>query len=82
MYRIYVIKQRRGGSERVAGSESATHYPAAAAAAFWSAYNDPRFDSPDYLLLLTRNGQQIAAHRFTSQPGEKDHIAPETELFL
>ncbi|EDR7342116.1 hypothetical protein QE95_003848 [Salmonella enterica subsp. salamae] len=82
MYKIYVIKQRRGGSERVAGSETTTYYPAAAIAGFWAAYNDPQFDSDSYLLLITHNHKQVAAHRFKSLPGDRDHIAPGTELAL
>ncbi|ECI6683330.1 hypothetical protein DQD89_09590 [Salmonella enterica subsp. enterica] len=82
MYKIYVIKQRRGGSERVAGSETSTHYAAAAAAAFWAAYNDPRFNSDAFLLLLTRDSKQIAAHRFMSVPGDRDYVAPGEELPL
>lgn len=80
MYKVYVIRQRRGGSERVAGSETTTHYPAAATAAFWSAYADPRFDSSEYLLLLTKDHKQLLAHRFKSAPGDRDYTAPDSEL--
>ena len=82
MYKVYVIKQRPGGSERVAGSETTTHYPAAAAAGFWAAYHDPRWQTPEHLLLLTHNHQQRAAYRFCSSPGERDYVAPDQEIKL
>ncbi|MIW33669.1 hypothetical protein B7N59_21105 [Salmonella enterica subsp. enterica] len=82
MYKIYVLKQRRGGSERVAGSESTTHYASVANAAFWAAYNDPQFNSDAYLLLVTRDHKQVAAYRFTSTPGDRDYVAPGEELPL
>ncbi|MBK4716025.1 MULTISPECIES: hypothetical protein [Tenebrionibacter/Tenebrionicola group] len=82
MYKIYVIKQRRGGSERVAGSQTSTYSPDIAIAAFRAAYSDPRWQSPEYLLLLTQSHQQRAAFRFGSSPGERDYIAPDQEILL
>ncbi|QHM73253.1 hypothetical protein C7M51_03598 [Mixta intestinalis] len=81
-YKIYVLKQRPGGSERMQGSETTTWYPDVARAAFWAAYHDSRFQSREFLLLLTSNHKQIAAYRFTSQPGERDYVAPDKELNL
>jgi hypothetical protein len=81
-YKIYVIKQRKGGSERVQGSETTTYYPDVARAAFWAAYNDPRFTTSDFLLLLTSEHKQICAYRFTSKPGDRDYIESGQEIIL
>lgn len=82
MYKIYVIKQWPGGSERQSGSETTTSYPGIAKAAFWAAYNDERFNGAEYLLLLTENHKKIAVYRFASKPGERDYIAPDEEIEL
>ncbi|CAM3946543.1 hypothetical protein PLGE761_02410 [Pluralibacter gergoviae] len=81
-YKIYVIRQRAGGSERIAGSETTTSYPDVAVAAFWAAYHDARFQTPEHLLLLTADRQQRLAFRFNSQPGQRDYVAPDQEIVL
>lgn len=74
MYRVYIIKQRKGGSEVLAGTRTQTASFAAAVAAFWELYGQP-FDST-HLLLMSRDNRQINAYRFGSQPGERDYVEP------
>lgn len=74
MYRVYVIKQRTGGSEVLPDTRTQTPSFAAAAAAFWALYGQP-FDGA-HLLLMSRDNRQINAHRYGTQPGDRDYVAP------
>lgn len=78
MYRVYVLKQRSGGSEVRSETRTATPSAAAAHAAFWALYAEV-FD-PSHLLLLTRDKRQLAAHRYQSAPGDRDHVPPGAAL--
>lgn len=78
MYRVYVIQQRKDGSEVVAETRTQTPSFDAAAAAFWSLHR-ASYDST-HLLLMSRDGKQINAYRYGSQPGERDYIAAGDEL--
>lgn len=72
MYRVYVIKQKKGGSEVLPDTRTQTASFAAATAAFWELYEHP-YDST-HLLLMSRDNRQINAYRYASQPGERDYI--------
>lgn len=78
MYRVYVVKQRTGGSEVLAHTKTSSPSHAAAKAAFWDLYEEP-FGS-DHLLLMSRDRQQINAYRYQSNPGDRDYIAPGSDL--
>jgi hypothetical protein len=72
MYRVYVIKQRKGGSEVLADTRTQTASFAAASAAFWDLYSRPL--SSDHLLLMSKDKRQTNAYRYGSQPGDRDYI--------
>lgn len=72
MYKIYVIKQRKGGSEVLLHTATHTHHFAVAQTAFWALYQEP-FDHK-HLLLMTKNGKQINAYRYQSQENERDYL--------
>ena len=82
MYKIYVLKQRRGGSERVGGSQTNSEYAAVARAGWQAAYSDPRWQTPEHLLLLTCQKEKLYVHRFGSVPGDPDYVAPDKDLIL
>ena len=72
MFKVYVVKQKRGGSEVLKDTRSATPSRAAATAAWAELYNKP-FDAR-HLLLLTENGTKIAVFRYQTQPGDPDYL--------
>ena len=78
MYRVYVLKQRSGGSEVI--SETRTSTPSIEAA--HAAFRALRAESlgADHILLLTRDKRQLAAHRFQSAPGDRDHTPLDAQL--
>ncbi|MDT4806731.1 hypothetical protein FQZ97_395670 [compost metagenome] len=78
MYRVYVLKKRRGGSEVLTATRTQTPNFEAAVAAFWALYR-AEYDS-QHLLLMSRDNRQINAYRYGSQPGELDYLDPAAEL--
>lgn len=72
MYKIYVIKQRKGGSEVLVNTRTNTHSFAVAQAAFWDLHQQP-FDNA-HLLLMTKDSKQINAYRYQSQENERDYL--------
>lgn len=78
MYRIYVIKQRKGGSEVLPSTRTQTGSFAAACAAFWELYH-AGYDH-QHLLLMSKNNKQINAYRYGSMAGERDYLAAGQEL--
>lgn len=78
MYRVYVIQQRRGGSQVISETRTQTPVFAAAEAAFWALYG-AAYDS-SHLLLMTHDNRQINAYRYGSSAGERDFIAPGSPL--
>lgn len=72
MYRVYVLKQRQGGSEVLPDTRTQTPAFPAAAAAFHALQAQP-YDA-HHLLLMSLNNKQINAYRFGSQPGERDYM--------
>lgn len=78
MYRVYVIKQRAGGSEVLAATRTQTPAFAAAAAAF-HALQAQDFDAA-HLLLMSLDNRQINAYRYGSRPGERDYLALGADL--
>lgn len=78
MYRVYVLKQRSGGSEVLSDTRTSTPSAAAAHAAFRSLCS-AQLDA-SHLLLMTRDKRQIAAYRYQSEPGDPDYISPDAPL--
>jgi len=78
MYRVYIIKQRKGGSEVLPETRTQTPSFAAAAAAFRELYALPLDNA--HLLLMTKNNKQVNAYRYGSAPGERDWLAPDASL--
>ena len=74
MFKVYVVKQRKSGSEVLKDTRSATPSRAAALAAWSELYARP-FDA-HHLLLLTEDGTKLAVHRFQAQPGDPEYLPP------
>lgn len=74
MFKVYVVKQKRSGSEVLKDTRSATPSRAAALAAWADLYARP-FDSR-HLLLLTEDGAKLAVHRYQAKPGDPDYLPP------
>lgn len=75
MYKVYVIWQRKGGSEVIKDSRTSTPVREAAIAAF--KYLRAQEYSAQHLLLLTCDREKVAVHRYGSQPGDPDYIDPD-----
>ena len=71
-YRIYVLKQRRGGSDILTETRTNTTSFEIAKAAFWQLYNQ-NFDNK-HLLLMTCNSKKINVYRYQSKPGDDCYI--------
>lgn len=78
MYRIYVLHQRKGGSEVLTETRTQTNSFAAASVAFWELHKQP-YDNK-HLLLMSKDGRQINAYRYGSQPGDRDYLSIGSEL--
>jgi hypothetical protein len=78
MFKVYVVRQKTGGSEVLKQTRTTTPSPAAAAAA-WAYLYDQAY-SPDHILLITQAGVKIAVHRYGSHPGDDNFAAREIDL--
>ncbi|NUF49540.1 hypothetical protein [Gilliamella sp. ESL0250] len=72
IYRVYVIKQRRGGSETITHLSTKTPFFSAAKAAFLELYK-LSFDK-NHLVLMSKNNKQINAYRYQSEKGDRDYF--------
>lgn len=72
IYRVYVIKQRKGGSEIITQLSTKTPFFTSACEAFLELYKLP-FDK-NHLVLMTKNNKQINAYRYESRSGERDYF--------
>jgi hypothetical protein len=77
-YRVYVLKQRKGGSEILAETRTNTTDFEIAKAAFWQLYNQ-QYDSK-YLLLMTCNSKKINVYRYQSKKGDDCYLSKDAEL--
>lgn len=78
MYKVYVIKQNKKGSEVLVETRTNTNSFIVARFAFWQLFNQ-KFDET-HLLLMTKNNKQINSYRFKSKVGDRDYLAENTEL--
>lgn len=79
VYRVYVLKQRKGGSEVITRLSTKTPFFTSACQSFWELYKLP-FDK-NYLILMTKNNKQINAYRYESIPGERDYFDNTMRLY-
>ncbi|MCX8663090.1 MULTISPECIES: hypothetical protein [unclassified Gilliamella] len=77
-YRIYVLKQRRGGSDILIETRTNTTSFEIAKAAFWQLYNQ-NYDNR-HLLLMTCNSKKINVYRYQSKPDDDCYINTDSEL--
>jgi len=78
MYRVYVLKQRKGGSEVLADTRTQTHSFAVAKAAFAELFQRD-FDHR-HLLLMSKDNQKLYVYRYQSQQGDENFIELGAEL--
>lgn len=74
MYKVYIIKKRKGGSEVLKETKTDTHIQAVAEAAFWALRNDEQYQNKKLLLLMTENGKQLNAHWFDRSSGDDEYV--------
>ncbi|MFA5491285.1 MAG: hypothetical protein WC284_19055 [Candidimonas sp.] len=77
MYRIYVLRQRRGGSDVL--HKTRTQTPSRAAAlAVWSELRAADYDD-SHILLISRDGKRLASHRYATSPDHPEHFPVDQE---
>lgn len=77
-YRIYVLKQRKGGSEVLLEMRTNTASFEVAKTAFWQLYN-MQYDNK-HLLLMTCNSKKINVYRYQSKLGDDGYLSVDSEL--
>lgn len=80
MYKVYIIKKRKGGSEVLKETKTDTPIAAVAEAAFWSLRNDAKYQNQALLLLVTHKNKQLVAHWFDRSPGDDEFINEDQKL--
>lgn len=78
IYKVYVIKQRRGGSEIIKNLSTKTPFFSAAKEAFLDLYKLPL--DKHHLILMSKNNKQINAYRYQSERGERDYFDETMDL--
>ena len=78
MYRVYVLKQRKGGSEVLTDTRTQTHSFAVAKAAFGELFQRD-FDHR-HLLLMSKDNQKLYVYHYQSQQGDEKFIELGAEL--
>lgn len=78
VYKVYVVKQRRGGSEVVKGLKTQTPFFSSAKAAFFELYNMDF--SKNHLVLMTKNRTVINSYRYHSTIGDRNYFDETMEL--
>jgi len=74
MYKVYVLKRRKRGSEVVKNSKTDTPSYAAASAAFWEIRKDTRYKGKNFLLLMTKDKVKLNVHSFLAKAGDEPYI--------
>ncbi|OCG42202.1 hypothetical protein A9G29_06945 [Gilliamella sp. Fer2-1] len=77
-YRVYVLKQRKGGSEILLETRTNTTNFEIAKAAFWQLYHQ-HYDNK-HLLLMTCNSKKINVYRYQSKTSDECYISADVEL--
>lgn len=77
-YRVYILKQRKNGSEVLKDFNTITPFFSCAKIAFLELYK-LQFDK-NYLILMTKNNKQINAYRYQSIVGDSDYFDEKMEL--
>lgn len=80
MYKVYLLKRTRSGSEVVKNSRTETPSPTAAGAAFWELRNNATYAGQAVLLLMTKNKEKLNVHRFDGREGEDQYVKVGAEL--
>lgn len=77
-YRIYVLKQKKGGSEILLETRTNTTDFEIAKIAFWQLYKQ-NYDNR-HLLLMTCNSKKINVYRYQSKRGDDCYLNENSEL--
>lgn len=74
MYKVYLIKRRKGGSEVIKESRTNTPSSAAAEAAFWELRKREDLTGKNILLLMTKDKEKLNVHHFLKESGDPAFI--------
>jgi len=82
MYKVYILKRTRSGSEVIKESRTNTPSAQAAAVAFWDLRNNQNYQGKPWLLLMTRDKEKLNRHWFNREKGDEQFVSDNTELRL
>lgn len=80
LYRVYVLKRGKNGSQSVQGSRTHNRSASIAKKAFFKQREKP-YDE-NHILLLTVDGRRKYAHVFGSPVGDVDHFPLNSQINL
>ncbi|MEB4590103.1 hypothetical protein VSS37_03840 [Candidatus Thiothrix sp. Deng01] len=80
MYKVYLLKKTRSGTEVMKGLSTETPSAAAATAAFWDLRHQPDLQGQPILLLMTKDKEKLNRHWFNREPGDEQYVLPGEEL--
>lgn len=82
MYKIYLKRKTRHGSEVDSASRTTTPSPQAAEAAYRGLISRTEFAGQPVAAVLSLNNRHLMYHRFDRGPGDADYVASEDEIKL
>jgi len=82
MYKIYLKRKTKSGSEVDTSTRTTTTSPIAAEAAFRELIKRNDLDGENAAAVLSLNNRQLMYHRFDRLPGDVDYVAPDDEIKL
>lgn len=80
MYKVYLLKKTRSGTEVLKASRTETPSAAAAAAAFWELRNRSDLEGQPLLLLMTKDREKLNRHWFDHRGGDEQYVQMGSEL--
>ena len=80
MYKVYLLRKTKSGTEVIKESRTETPSASAASAAFWELRNQQDLQGQPVLLLMTKDKEKLNRHWFNRQPGEEQYIPSGSEL--
>lgn len=82
MYRVYLKRKTRHGSEVDPASRTNTPSPAAAEAAYRDLLRRTEYAGQPVAAVLSLNNRHLMYHRFDVEPGHGDFVGPDDPVRL
>ena len=82
IYRVYLKRKTKHGSEVDPASRTTTPTPEAAEAAYRALLRRDDLAGQPVAAVLSLNNRHLMYHRFDRSPGQVDYVAPDAEITL